>query len=79
MTDVNASVLNNSSVEVDSGTKDPNRIPHLLSALDKFLMQNPTMSVVDVITNVALKKGCDVTDVTDEDITKFAKEKAVRW
>lgn len=79
MTDVNASVLNNSSVEVDSSTKDPNRIPHLLSALDKFLMQNPTMSVVDVITNVALKKGCDVTSVTDEDITKFAKEKAVRW
>lgn len=68
------------TVETEAAVEsDPIRIPHLLRALDKYLMQNPEETLGKVLDEILALKGTELKDLADEEITAFLTARATKW
>lgn len=57
-------------------TRDPNEIPHLLRALDRYMMQNQDLELSAVVQEVANNLGINVDEVTNPDLTEYLTARA---
>lgn len=56
-----------------------NRIPHVLAALERFWMQNPSLRLGEIVETIAGENSETPTALEDETLLESLREKAPSW
>lgn len=71
------SILQTSPVHTPE--QDTIRIPHILAALEKYWMQNPDLSLGQIVSRIASDMATDTETVEDSVILETLKIQAPEW